>query len=44
MLTKEQDEGELLVECIVMEDETWVYKFNPESKRNSITWKHPNPL
>jgi hypothetical protein len=25
-----------------MEDETWVYEFAPESKRNSMTWKHPH--
>jgi hypothetical protein len=37
-----QDEGELFVESIVMGDETWVFEFTPESKRNSMTWKHPH--
>jgi hypothetical protein len=37
-----QDEGESFMESIVMGDETWVYKFTPESKRNSMTWKHPH--
>jgi hypothetical protein len=37
-----QDEGELFVENIVTEDETWVYEFTPESKRNLMTWKHPH--
>jgi hypothetical protein len=37
-------DGESFVESIVRGDETetWVYKFTPESKRNSMTWKHPN--
>jgi hypothetical protein len=29
-----QDEGKLLVKSTNTEDETWVYKFTPESKRN----------
>jgi hypothetical protein len=37
-----QDEGESFVESIITGDETWVYKFTPESKRNSTTWKHPH--
>jgi histone-lysine N-methyltransferase SETMAR len=32
-----QNEEELFVECIVMGDETWVYEFTPESKRNFIS-------
>jgi hypothetical protein len=34
-----REEGELFVESIVTGDETW---FTPESKRHSITWKHPH--
>jgi hypothetical protein len=30
------------VESIVMRDETWVHKFVPKPKRNSMTWKHPH--
>jgi hypothetical protein len=36
-----QDEGESFMENIITE-ETWVYEFTPESKRNSVTWKHPH--
>jgi hypothetical protein len=32
-----QDEGELFVVSIIKGDETWVYEFTPESKRNSMT-------
>jgi hypothetical protein len=35
-----QDEEESFVESIIMGDEIWVYEFTPESKRNSMTWKH----
>lgn len=30
------------MESIVTRDETWGYEFTPESKRNSMTWKHPH--
>jgi hypothetical protein len=36
-----QREGES-VESIIAENETWVYEFTPELKRNSMTWKHPH--
>jgi hypothetical protein len=39
-----QDEGESFMESIITGDKTWVYKFTPESKRNCMTWKHPNSL
>jgi hypothetical protein len=32
------------MESIVTGDETWVYEFTPELKRNPMTWKHPHPL
>jgi hypothetical protein len=38
-----QDEGESFVESIIAGDETWVYQFTPESKRNSTPWKHHSP-
>jgi hypothetical protein len=37
-----QDKGELFMESIVTGYETCVYKFAPESKRSSMTWKHPH--
>jgi hypothetical protein len=39
-LCRYQDEGESFMESIVTGDETWVYKFTQESKRNSMSWKH----
>jgi hypothetical protein len=52
-LCRYRDEGESIVENIVTGDETWVYEFNPESKRNNIaknscvalhiTWKGKVP-
>jgi hypothetical protein len=39
-LSRYQDEGESLLESIIMGDETVVYKFTPQSKRISMTWKH----
>jgi hypothetical protein len=41
-LCHNQHEGESFVESIVTGDETWVYEFTPESKRNSMTLKHPH--
>jgi histone-lysine N-methyltransferase SETMAR len=35
-----QDEGESFMESIITGDKTWVYKFTPESKRDSMSWKH----
>jgi hypothetical protein len=29
-------------ENIITGDETWVYVFTPQSKGNSMTWKHPH--
>jgi hypothetical protein len=37
-----KDEGESFLENIDVADETWVYKFTPDSKRNSMTWKRPH--
>jgi hypothetical protein len=37
-----RDEGESFVESIVTGDEMWVYELTPESKRSSMTWKHPH--
>jgi hypothetical protein len=35
-------DGESFKESIVTGEETWVYEFTPESKRDSTTWKHPH--
>ena len=38
----EGDEGEDFLERIITSDETWVHHFEPESKLQSMTWKHPD--
>lgn len=40
-LERYENEGEDFLERIVIGDETWVHHFEPESKRQSMTWKHP---
>ena len=35
------DQDPLLLEIIVTGDETWCYQFDPESKRQSMTWCSP---
>jgi hypothetical protein len=35
-------DGESFVDNIIRGDETWVYEFTPESKRNSVTWNYPH--
>jgi hypothetical protein len=39
-LYRYEREGEGLLERIVMGDETWVHHFEPESKQQSMQWKH----
>ena len=33
-------EGDNFLSCIITGDETWVYQYEPESKRQSMEWKH----
>lgn len=40
-LCRYHTEGEYLLSRIVTGDETWVHYFQPESKRESMQWKHP---
>jgi len=37
-------EGDAFLHRIVTGDESWVYHFEPESKRQSMQWKHPLSL
>jgi hypothetical protein len=39
-LTHYHAEGEELLECTVTGDETWVHYYEPESKRQSMEWRH----
>jgi len=35
-------EGDAFLHRIVTGDESWVYHYEPESKRQSLQWKHPS--
>ena len=39
-LDRHAHEGDVLLHRIVTGDESWVYHYEPESKRQSIQWKH----
>jgi hypothetical protein len=39
LLRRKEDPG--LLGRIVIGDETWVHHFDPESKTQSVEWKHP---
>jgi len=39
-LNRYADEGEAFLDSIVTGDETWVYHFTPESKQQSLEWRH----
>jgi hypothetical protein len=40
-LQRYSEEGERFLDLIVTRDETWVLHFTPESKQQSMVWKHP---
>lgn len=41
-LSRYADEGEDMLNRIVTGDESWVHHYQPESKRDSMQWKHPS--
>ena len=41
LLDRHANEGEAFLTRIATGDETWVHRFAPESKRQSMEWKHP---
>lgn len=41
-LQRYENEGDDFLVRIITGDETWVHHFEPESKRQSMTWKHPD--
>jgi len=41
LLDRYANEGEAFLTRLVTGDETWVHHFAPESKRQSMEWKHP---
>ncbi len=40
LLQRYQNEGEAFLEQIVTTDETWVHHYEPETKQQSMMWKH----
>ena len=40
-LNRHASEPEFM-ERVITGDETWIHHYEPESKRNSMTWKHPD--
>ena len=43
-LDRHAREGDAFLHQIVTGDKTWVYHYEPESKRQSMQWKHPSSL
>ena len=37
-----REEGDNFLQQIVTGDETWIHHYEPESKRQSMQWKHPS--
>jgi hypothetical protein len=42
LLQRYEEHGEAFLSRIFTGDETWVFHYTPESKAESITWKHPH--
>jgi len=41
-LARYREEGDNFLQQIVTGDETWIHHYEPESKRQSLQWKHPS--
>jgi hypothetical protein len=39
-----RNEGEDFLLSIVTDDESWFHHFEPETKRQSMEWRHPTSL
>ena len=39
-LARYREEGDNILQQIVTGDETWIHHYEPESKRQSMQWKH----
>jgi hypothetical protein len=42
LLQRYEEYGEAFLSRTVTVDESWVFHYTPESKAESITWKHPH--
>ena len=41
LLSRYEDDPGDFIDRVVTQDETWVHHFDPESKMQSMRWKHP---
>ena len=41
-LARYREEGDNFLQQIVTGDETWIHHYDPESKQQSMQWKHPS--
>ena len=41
LLSRYEDDPGDFIDRVVTQDETWVHHFDPESKMQSMQWKHP---
>jgi len=41
-LARYHEEGDNFLQQIFTGDETWMHHYEPESKRQSLQWKHPS--
>ena len=41
-LSRYENDPEEFIDQVVTQDETWVHHFDPESKKQSMQWKHPS--
>lgn len=44
LLQRYEERGEAFLSIIVTGDRTWVFHYTPESKGESMTWKHRHKL
>jgi len=41
-MARYREEGDNIMQQIVIGDETWIHHYEPKSKRQSMQWKHPS--
>jgi len=42
LLNQYEGEGDSFLDCIITDDETWCHHYEPESKQQSMEWRHVN--
>ena len=43
LLSRYEDDSGDFIDRVVTQDETWAHHFQPDSKMQSMQWKHPGP-